>query len=557
MASANSSTTTVPSTLSVQISEKLTKSNFILWKAQVMSAIRAAELEGFLIGAEKAPPMTLLTKDDKGNDVHQHNPAYSQWVARDQAVLGYLLSSLTRETLVTVATSTRAAEAWSELSKLYSSQTCARTVNTRIALATTKKLQLSVADYYNKMRSLADDMAFSGTPLCDDELVSYILAGLDEDYNPVYSTVTSRVEPITPSELYAQLLGFEHHLQLQNGGTSSFNSAANTASRGRGMSRGRSGSGSRGRGRGRSRGASRGGFNNNRTDTNNVARPQCQVFLKIGHTAATCWYRFDEDFIPEQRTAAAATASYGSDNNWYTDSKATDHITGELDKLTMHDAYNGTDQIHAANGAGMEISHIGTSVIPTPCRNLVLNNVLHVPSANKNLISVHKFTLDNDIFIEFHPFNFFIKDRKTKRVLLQGPCRGGLYPLPSFASKLRKLIFNVTRFSVDHWHNRLGHPARDIVVRVIRENKLPCASLDTISHSVCDPCLRAKARQLPYSVSSSRATAPLELTHSDVWGPAIQSFGRKKYYVSFIDDYSKFIWIYLLHRKSEVFQYFL
>jgi hypothetical protein len=179
-----------------------------------MPAIRAAELEGFLIGAEKAPPMTLLTKHDKGNDVHQHNPAYSQWVTRDQAVLGYLLSSLTRETLVTVATSTRVAEAWSELSKLYSSQTCARTVNTCIALATTKKLQLFVADYYNKMRSLTDDMAFSGTPLCDDELVSYILAGLDEDYNPVYSTVTSRVEPITPSELYVQLLGFEHHLQL-------------------------------------------------------------------------------------------------------------------------------------------------------------------------------------------------------------------------------------------------------------------------------------------------------------------------------------------------------
>jgi hypothetical protein len=143
----------------------------------------AAELEGFLTGTEKAPPKTLLTKDDKGNGVHQHNPAYSQWVVRDQAVLGYLLSSLTRETLVTVATSTRTSEAWSELSKLYSSQTRACTVNTRIALATTKKLQLSVADYYNKMHSLADNMAFSGTPLRDDELVSYILAGLDEDYN--------------------------------------------------------------------------------------------------------------------------------------------------------------------------------------------------------------------------------------------------------------------------------------------------------------------------------------------------------------------------------------
>jgi hypothetical protein len=184
----------------------------MLWQAQVMPAIRATEHEGFLTGTEKAPPKTLLTRDDKGNDVHQHNPAYSQWVAHDQAILGYLLSLLTSETLVTVATSTRMADSWSELSKLYSSQTRARTVNTRIALMTSKKLQLSVSDYYNKMWSLADDMASSGTPLRNDELVSYILARLDEDYNSVYSVVTSRVEPITPIELYAQLLGFEHHL---------------------------------------------------------------------------------------------------------------------------------------------------------------------------------------------------------------------------------------------------------------------------------------------------------------------------------------------------------
>jgi hypothetical protein len=84
-------------------------------------------------------------------------------------------------------------------------------------LATTKKNQLSIAEYYSKMCSLADDMASTGTPLRDDELVSYILTGLDEDYNSVYNAVITRVEPITPSESYVQLLGFKQHLQLQQG----------------------------------------------------------------------------------------------------------------------------------------------------------------------------------------------------------------------------------------------------------------------------------------------------------------------------------------------------
>jgi hypothetical protein len=64
--------------------------------------------------------------------------------------------------------------------------------------------------------------------------------------------------------------------------------------------------------------------------------------------------------------------------------------------------------------------------------------------------------------------------------------------------------------------------------------------------SICDVCLCSKVCQLPYSHSSSQSSAHLDLIFSNVWGSTIDSFGRKKYYVSFIDDYNKFTWIYLL-----------
>jgi len=48
----------------------------------------------------------------------------------------------------------------------------------------------------------------------------------------------------------------------------------------------------------------------------------------------------------------------------------------------------------------------------------------------------------------------------------------------------------------------------------------------------------------------------LELISSDVWGPAPVSVGRHSYYVSFIDDFSKYTWIYLIKQKSDVFQVF-
>jgi hypothetical protein len=154
----------------------------------------------------------------------------------------------------------------------------------------------------------------------------------------------------------------------------------------------------------------------------------------------------------------------------------------------MHDHYPGNDQIHAANGTVMNITRIGKTIIPTFHRDLALDNVLHVPSTHKNLIPVHRFTLDNDTFIEFHPYFFLIKDRKMRKVLQHRSCKGGLYPLPSSSSKYRKLVFSAIKILVDLWHNRLGHSSRDIIHRVVSMDNLPCASFDMSSESVCDAC---------------------------------------------------------------------
>jgi hypothetical protein len=64
-------------------------------------------------------------------------------------------------------------------------------------------------EYYTKMSAFADDLAASGTPLRDDEFVAYLLVGLDEAYNPVFMAFVARADPISPDELYSQLLSFE------------------------------------------------------------------------------------------------------------------------------------------------------------------------------------------------------------------------------------------------------------------------------------------------------------------------------------------------------------
>ena len=106
---------------------------------------------------------------------------------------------------------------------------------------------MTVADYYAKMRGYADEMASAGNPLSDEELVSYLLAGLDEEFNPVFTSVVARVGAITPGEVFSQLLSFEQHLRLQLGTNSGNSSSAMAASRGHGAPR----SGGYGRGQDR------------------------------------------------------------------------------------------------------------------------------------------------------------------------------------------------------------------------------------------------------------------------------------------------------------------
>jgi histone deacetylase 1/2 len=74
---------------------------------------------------------------------------------------------------------------------------------------------------------------------------------------------------------------------------------------------------------------------------------------------------------------------------------------------------------------------------------------------------------------------------------------------------------------------------------------------------VCDPCQKAKSHQLPYPISTSVSTVPLEQIFSDVWDPAPASVNKHPYYVSFINDFSKFTWIYLIKKRSDVYQVFL
>jgi hypothetical protein len=193
----------VPASLSIPVSEKLTRDNHRLWCAQVLPAIRAAQLEGFLDGSEKAPEKNLEIKKDS-NKLTVSNPGYAVWCVRDKHILTYLVTSLSRKVLVSVVSNATTVTMWAAISRSFASQSQSRVLYLR-----TRKGDMSIASYFSTMRGYADEMAAARKPLDDDDVVSYILNGLDADYNSLIEQVNEMTEMISPETLYSWLLDTE------------------------------------------------------------------------------------------------------------------------------------------------------------------------------------------------------------------------------------------------------------------------------------------------------------------------------------------------------------
>jgi hypothetical protein len=102
------------------------------------------------------------------------------------------------------------------------------------------------------------------------------------------------------------------------------------------------------------------------------------------------------------------------------------------------------------------------------------------------------------------------------------------------------------------WHFRLGHLSHSRMTRL--HTKFPYVILD--QNGVCDICHLAKQKKLPYSSSFSKANAAYDVIHLDIWGPiSIKSIHGFSYFLTAVDDYSRFTWIILMKHKSETRQH--
>jgi hypothetical protein len=159
------------------------------------------------------------------------------WLIQDQQLLSYLNSTLSKEVLGQVTSCDTSVQVWATVHGMYASQSRARVMHLRTKLGSTRKGDTPMVNYFAKMKEYADEMRAAGKQLEDDVIVSYILTGLDAEYNGMVENVSSRTDLISLSNLFAQLFAAEARIENQNQAQMS----ANAATRGGGQFRRRGG----------------------------------------------------------------------------------------------------------------------------------------------------------------------------------------------------------------------------------------------------------------------------------------------------------------------------
>jgi transposase InsO family protein len=108
------------------------------------------------------------------------------------------------------------------------------------------------------------------------------------------------------------------------------------------------------------------------------------------------------------------------------------------------------------------------------------------------------------------------------------------------------------------WHKRLGHHNYTDIRKMISNELVDGLVLDSTAEPdpICEPCLAGKMHANPFPSSEHHATEVLELIHSDVHQIGVTSHGGYKYWVSFIDDCSRFKALYPMKKKSDTFDCF-
>uniref|UniRef100_A0A251SDS7 Putative zinc finger, CCHC-type n=1 Tax=Helianthus annuus TaxID=4232 RepID=A0A251SDS7_HELAN len=495
------------------------------------------------------------------NPTNEANTAYRESIKRDKRALHIIFQSVSDTVFERIAMANSSKEAWNILHKSYRGENRVKTVRLQTLRCEFDALNMkdgeSVEGYFNRITLIVNQLRMNEEKISEQRIVEKILRSMTRKFESVVITVeeTKNLEDVSTEELMGILQShelrmkryedppIEHAFQIQNANQDKFRQNRNSGV---------------GRGRGRFR-------------DRYLSSIRCYNCQKLGHIAKFCKQKEEngstDNMLIHQEDEPDGKETDDSmfmilnmeetvnDDHWYLDSGCSNHMTGNRDLfITLDESIR--KEVRTGDDKKLEVLGSGEVMIIIQGRSKRIQNVFYVKGLRHNLLSVGQL-IKKGYMVKFQEGKCIIKDVRNETLGVIRMTNNKMFPLNP-GKDLTLALTMTTKETSTLWHKRYGHVNLDTLADM--GNKDLVYGLPKISRdiSICEGCISGKqARKGFPNKTKWQATKPLQLIHSDICGPMrTESISGCRYFITFIDDYSRKTWVYFLKLKSEALNYF-
>lgn len=419
---------------------------------------------------------------------------------------------------------------WSTLKDLFDDKGLSRKIGLlRNLISTRLETSDNMQAYIDDIMTHSSKLTGIGFALPDEWLAAIILAGLTDDYRPFIMGLEATGKEVKTDSVISKLLDTPSNEHSKADALFSKGKPKNSGTK---------------------------------------QKEKCSYCKKKGHNAGVCRKKkYDEEqkgnsakaaFIAHIReadeieTAYAAQRSTVRKNEWYVDSGASSHMTPH-GQLLSNVQPTSVQEITSANNAKLKVMGAGETMLKLDGNEIAVGNVLHVPGLSANLLSVHHIAKRGNSVL-FDSNGCTIRNAKAE-IVAQCKSTNGVYKIGTPDEMCMQSKCTTSAYM---WHRRLGHINLQRM-KLMRDGAVDGLNFNDEANEIenCEACAYGKQARLPFKKSDRQSKRVLELIHSDVIGPMeTQSIGKCKYILTFVDDFSRKVFLYFLKAKSEVFDTF-
>ena len=535
--------------------EKLTVENYHGWKFSVKMYLIGKDLWDIVQGTE------VLAEDANEDDKKKFRK-------RDNLALASICLAVSTNLQIYVRNTKTSKEAWDNLSNHFEEKTLSKKIYYRRMLYSARMGKgTNMVSHVNNIKTIAEHLEAVEDPVLEKDLVMILISSLPDEYNNLITALETLAEDkLNWTYVRDRVI---HEYERKKGGN------------GKEIPQVQDALFIKQQHKKFNKNHGRNNYNNNRNPDNNnnnrnydISKYSCHHCHQKGHFQRDCPKKFEkkkpfanavvhedkhkENFTPE---FALQVGDDEKGDDWWLDSGCSQHMTSEKSDLVNYKEFRSPMEVILADRSA--VLSYGSGDVNIRIFNgeeavdILFINVLYVPKLVKRLISISQVT-NKGAEVKFTG-NSCILVNCSKQYLF-GHKHGKLWKLNSSPEASCCLSYTSKKDSLFLWHLRYGHLNHSDVRKLKTENMVSGMKLNLKDRmdEHCEGCALGKQSRYPFPKKSlSKTSEILELVHSDVCGPMnIPSVGGSVYFITFIDDFSKFVTVYMMKKKNEAFNKF-